>query len=531
MRAATSQARSVSASRLSRRGSWFSAMWMATIAARLGHAETRNDQEEIDMMAEAAFGPAHVDPLTGLPGRGPFLEHLDRALDDARAARRPLAVLCIGLDRFRRVNDCLGYEVGDRVIVEAARRVGDCAAGAGDLARAGGDEFALLLRDWGTARDLRATADRILQALQAPFRIGMNEVRLAASVGIAISPAHGERAPDLLRGADAALGRVKCDGGRGFRFFAAPMGDEAVRRLALENGLARAWEAREFELHYQPIFDLRRRRVSGVEALMRWNHPLRGIVMAREFMEAADAMGLTGPMEDWAVEAACRQAAQWEREGLGCLDVAVNVSPRQFAGGALDVKVARALEASGLAAERLEIEITESAMLDPGTRTAQTLARLDALGVRLALDDFGTGYSNLACLRHVPLDRLKIDRAFVADLGRNAGTAHVLEAILAMARALGLLTVAEGVETSQQLAFLEAHGCDRVQGFLLSAAVAAEDLPAAIRRAESARVPEDSALSMPEQESRRQPSGGRLPSKPASSTALFTPIFSKMRAR
>ena len=416
---------------------------------------------------------AQQDPLTELPNRRHFLERLASTLHKAQMGRERVAVLLLDLGRFRTINNSLGHAVGDQVLVQVGHRIAGCIGQGAMAARLGADEFAVLVPHFRTAADVRDIANHILESLRFPIRVGPNELRVSGCIGIAMHPNDGAEAGTLMRCADAALHRAKEEGRRGYCFFAAPMGDEALRRLALENALAGAFERRQFVLHYQPILDLATREIAGAEALLRWKNPLTGLVHPSEFFGVAEEIGIAGSLEDWILRTACDEGAAW-----GCergLRVAVNITARQFADPRIVEKVTRALRDSGLEAELLDLELTETAMLRIEPRTLQNMHRLSELGVRLSLDDFGTGYSNLAYLKSLPIDRIKIDRLFVAELEHDGDQRLLLEAIITMARGLGLRIVAEGVETQAQFDFLARHGCDELQGFLISRAVEAPE--------------------------------------------------------
>ena len=419
---------------------------------------------------------AQQDPLTDLPNRRHFLERLASTLHVAQRDRGRVAVLLLDLGRFRTINNSLGHAVGDQVLMQVGQRLAGCLGEGAMAARLGGDEFVVLMPHFRTAADVRDVASHLLESLRFPFRVGPNELRVSASIGIAVHPNDGAEAGALMRCADAALQRAKEEGHRSYCFFAASMGHEALRRLALENALAGAFEHRQFVLHYQPILDLATHRIAGAEALLRWKNPLTGLVPPNEFFGVAEEMGLAGPLEDWILESACTGAARWGEAHGRALRVAVNMSARQFSDPHAVDKVTRALAESGLDAELLDLELTETALLRVEGRAMQNMRRLSDLGVGLSLDDFGTGYSNLAYLKRLPVDRIKVDREFVADLESDGEHRLLLEAILAMARGLGLRVVAEGVECQAQLDFLEQHGCNEVQGFLIARPVDAVEL-------------------------------------------------------
>ena len=408
---------------------------------------------------------AYNDTLTNLPNRLLFRDHLDLAVAQAQRNGGGLAVLFLDVDRFKVINDSLGHSVGDRLIREVADRLRSAVRQVDTVARLGGDEFTLLLPDVAEPVAAAKVAEKVLSVLRQPFTVDGNELFVTASMGIAIYPGDGGDAEALVKNADIAMYRAKDQGRDGYMLFTPAMNASAAERLALENSLRRALPQRELELYYQPLVDLSDGSVYGVEALLRWRHPERGIVCPAEFIPLAEATGLILPMGPWVLETACAQSQDWQRQGLGELSVAVNLSARQFQQAGLSALVRHVLKATRLAPHRLQIEITESSAMQNAAAAAETLAELRALGVKVAIDDFGTGYSSLSYLQRFAIDTLKIDQAFVRDLPREAAIAT---AVIAMARTLGLDVVAEGVETRAQLDFLREHGCARAQGELFS---------------------------------------------------------------
>src|SRR3954470_20748120 len=414
---------------------------------------------------------AFNDVLTGLPNRTMFqqqLEHLFRASEGNGSL---FALHCLDLDQFKVINDTLGHPAGDTLLVEAGRRVLEAARGH-FVARLGGDEFIVLQ----TVGDDRNAIDRlardILDAMAQPLAIDGNELVPSTSIGIAIAPQDGGDGQTLLRNADLALYRAK-EAGRGtFAFFEESLNERAQQRRQLESDLRTAIERDEFELHYQPLFDLEQNRICSFEALIRWNHPTRGQISPADFIPVAEDTGLIVPIGAWVVREACAQAAHWPEH----IRVAVNVSPVQFHRGSLNETILRALADSGLAPARLEVEITESIFLEGGDATLRLLHSLRSLGVRVALDDFGTGYSSLSYLQSFPFDKLKIDRSFIQNLLTRDGASAIVRAITELAHALNIETTAEGVEETAQLMELRAHGCSSVQGFLFAEPMTASDV-------------------------------------------------------
>ncbi len=431
---------------------------------------------------------AFHDPLTGLPNRALLLDRLGHAL--ARAARdgSGVAVLFLDLDRFKVVNDSLGHQTGDRLLVAVAEGIVECLRPEDTAARLGGDEFIVLLEDVRDARDATRVAERIAACLRAPLTLAGHEIAVTASIGIALAAAGRGRPDELLRDADLAMYRAKARGKARYEIFDASMNARALERLALEADLRRALERGQLRLHYQPQVELATGRIAGAEALARWEHPERGLVPPGEFIPLAEETGLILPLGWWALEEACRQARAWGRDAGGAAGdrpptISVNLSARQFQQPGLAAGVARVLCKTGLDPRRLHLELTESVVMEPAEATIATLQELKAQGVRLAIDDFGTGYSSLSYLKRFPVDLLKIDRSFVAGLDRDAEDTAIVGAVVTLARALGLAVAAEGVETAGQLARLRDLGCDLGQGRYLAEPLAPEALGDLLRRA------------------------------------------------
>jgi diguanylate cyclase (GGDEF)-like protein len=410
---------------------------------------------------------AHHDALTGLANRTLFQNRLRQAVMAARTGQS-CAVLCLDLDHFKDVNDTLGHPVGDALLRAVTRRLQLETGGQSTIARLGGDEFAIVQTGAGEQpREAGLLAQRLVRALSAPFAIDEHHVVVGASIGIAVAPDDGDNADQLLKNADLALYRAKADGRSCFRFFEPEMHVQAQARRTMIIDLRRALEAEEFVLFYQPKVEMRTRRITGFEALLRWQHPRLGLVMPDRFIALAEETGLIRPIGAWALTQACRHAAAWP----SAISVAVNLSPVQFAGGGLMPIVQAALESSGLEAKRLELEITETVLLRDATATFATLHGLRALGVGIALDDFGTGYSSLSYLQRFPFSRVKIDRSFIRNLGRQKESDAIVRSVIDLCRALGMATTAEGVETEAQYTILLAAGCDELQGHLFGRAL------------------------------------------------------------
>jgi predicted signal transduction protein with EAL and GGDEF domain len=442
---------------------------------------------------------AYQDGLTGLPNRRLFNEHLEKVLARSRRKGTEFAVLFIDIDNFKLINDTIGHQAADQVLrslsdsLSALIRTDDllglyleesCDAtatitvepiGESVLSRLGGDEFIVLLPDTRDRFAAGTVARRILTHLEQAIPVDGHEVFVTASIGIATYPEDGLSSEILIRNADTAMYHAKQQGKAAFQYYSAAMNAASVERLTLETGLRRALEDNGLALHYQPQIDVRTGQIIGAEALLRWRHPQRGYISPQTFIPIAEDSGLILPIGEWVLERACRQAAEWLAAGLPQVPIAVNVSGVQFQRQDLTEIVRRNLDATGLDPSMLRIEITETVLVSARERAISILTELRKLGVRLALDDFGTGYSSLSYLRSFPIDTLKIDRSFVAEMLTNHTTASIIEAIISMTRILGLSVIAEGVEDQAQFAFLQQIGCDAVQGFYVSGAVSATE--------------------------------------------------------
>jgi len=410
---------------------------------------------------------AHYDALTDLPNRVLFREHLVRALESAD--RGKLAVLCIDLDRFKAVNDTLGHRIGDDLLRAVSDRLRASARPADLVARLGGDEFAIVQA--GTEQPIGATtlATRLIAEIAKPFELDGHQVVINASVGISIAPNDGTDPDKLLKSADMALYRAKNEKRDSYRFFQPDMDARMQLRRKMELDLRRALALGEFEVYYQPLITLKTEKISGFEALLRWHHPERGMVPPMEFIPIAEEIGLIGQIGAWVLRRACLEAATWPDD----IHIAVNLSPAQFKHRAVVLDVVAALGASGLPARRLEVEITETVLLQDTEATVGILDELHNLGVHISMDDFGTGYSSLAYLQKFPFDKIKIDRSFVKDLSERPQSIAIIRAVTAMSISLGMKTTAEGVETEEELQTLKEEGCTEVQGYLFSKPVPA----------------------------------------------------------
>jgi diguanylate cyclase (GGDEF)-like protein/PAS domain S-box-containing protein len=404
---------------------------------------------------------AHHDTLTDLPNRVAFNEHLARELERAAAANEKLAAVCIDLDRFKDVNDVFGHAVGDELLRAISDRLGRVAEGS-YLARLGGDEFALIVTDQQLPAKAAELADKLLGAMSETFDVQGRQLHVRLSIGIAIYPSDGADQPALLANADAALHRAKAEGRGSIRFFEADMDQRLRERRAMTHELRSALERNELMLHYQPLARIDG-EIVGFEALVRWQHPTQGLVSPGVFIPLAEESGMIMDLGEWVLREACREAASWPKP----LRIAVNLSPAQFHHGDLVGMVHTMLLETGLSPSRLEIEVTESVLVDDFSRAVSILRRLKALGLKIAMDDFGTGYSSLQNLQSFPFDKIKIDRSFISNLETNPQSQTIVRAVIGLGRGLSVPVLAEGVETAKQLEFLAAEACDEVQGYLL----------------------------------------------------------------
>jgi len=471
----------------------------ADLATRLdfkGRDEISVLAREFDRMVAHVARLAYVDSLTGLANREQAHNRLRSALVTAREHGHKLALMYIDLDNFKHINDTLGHGIGDEVLVTASDRLrktlrtdeSRCSdelgiARVGNLGRLGGDEFMVVLPELRNSADAAGVAERLIGALQEPMQLSQHTIVITPSIGIAIAPTDGTDMESLLRHADLAMYFAKRRSPGSYAFFDVSMNEGALQRYTIEGKLRGALERGELTLHYQPQIKLSTGEITGMEALLRWTHPELGVVPPSEFIPIAEATGLIVPIGEWVLRTACRQAREWAEQGLSVPRIAVNVSNQQFALPNFATQVGAILAETGLAPTLLELEFTESLIMPEETRAARLLEELHAIGVSIAIDDFGTGYSNFQRLHHLSIDRLKMDRSFVRGLGSDPDHRAIAAAILAMARALQVEVVAEGVESSAQFRFLREHQCAHCQGFLVSRALPAGEARLLLERA------------------------------------------------
>jgi diguanylate cyclase (GGDEF)-like protein len=463
---------------------WLGVTAVSDAGGRLTHyVGIFSDLSERKESAEKIEFLAHHDPLTALPNRILLHDRLDRALALAERQQTRVALLVLDIDRFKLVNDSLGHELGDQLLQAVAVRLHEYVRETDTVSRQGSDEFLVLLPDTGIEGAERVVANLLKCVGGEPFRIAAHELAVTASVGVSLYPAHGRDGDTLVKHANTALEYAKNGGGNAHRFFTASMNVNTLERLHLETSLRLALDKGQFLLHYQPQASLSCGKIVGAEALLRWQHPEWGLLAPGRFIPVAEDSGLIVPIGEWVLREACRQARAWQEAGLARLTVAVNLSALQFKRTDLMATVTRALAESGLAPECLELELTESILIQDVDSALRVVREMRDMGLKLSIDDFGTGYSSLSYLQKLAVDKLKIDRSFVQGLSGDEGdSAAIVRAIIQLAHNLKLLTVAEGVETIEQLNFLRDHGCDEVQGYYLGRPVPADQLAALLVR-------------------------------------------------
>ena len=425
----------------------------------------------VKVSAQKIHHLAFHDELTGLWNRTMFSTLLNGGLKDAKGQQGAVAIFFIDLDRFKNINDTLGHAAGDLLLKEVALRFTSSLNPKASVARLGGDEFVVMVLGPSNTESLGHLARKLLASIAQPFKTHGQEFRVTASIGISLYPDDGQDEQMLMRNADIAMYQAKQDGKNGFAFYSAQMNQHSVERLAFESSFRHAVDQMQIQIHYQPKINSRTGLINGVEALLRWDHPDLGSVSPVKFIPVAEETGLIVPLGRWVLRSACEQQVAWVQQGMGSINMAVNLSPRQFTDEGLLENVRSILATTGMDAANLELEITESMLINEAGRAVALLEALRALGIKLAVDDFGTGYSSLSNLKRFPVDTIKVDRSFIRDLPDNSEDRAITEAIIAMGRSLSLNVVAEGVETEEQATFLREHGCDEFQGFYFSKAV------------------------------------------------------------
>ncbi|EGF31041.1 EAL/GGDEF/PAS/PAC-domain containing protein [Oxalobacteraceae bacterium IMCC9480] len=458
-------------------------LWLSVTAVRDSHHAVLNyigivtDISDRKASEEQMRHLAEHDFLTGLPNRVLLLDRLQQAIAVAERSRTRLAVLFLDLDRFKNINDSFGHHVGDKLLQTVAERLKKCVRGIDTVSRLGGDEFVIMLVDTGSGEPIAHVAGKILQAIGTPYSIEGCEFSVTTCIGVSTYPADGTDMDVLIKSADTAMYHAKSKGSNRYQFFNNDMNTRVVERIVLEHSLRSALKSSEFILEYQPQIHIASNRLIGAEALIRWRHPTLGRMMPDRFITVAEECGLIVPIGDWALRQACLQARAWQDQGLE-LVMAVNLSVAQFHQQNLVRSVTDALQAARLEPQWLQLEITESIMMEEAKGAIDMLRSLRDLGIRLAIDDFGTGFSSLSYLKRIPIDKLKIDQSFVRDITLDPEDAAIINAIIVMAKSLNLTVIAEGVETLEQFRFLEAHGCDEYQGFLASKVLSVADFSA-----------------------------------------------------
>jgi diguanylate cyclase (GGDEF)-like protein len=447
-------------------------MILGRMSWQLARARVRENEAKLTHALRVEYLAYH-DGLTALPNRSLFNKLLSQSISQAQRYKRQLAVAFIDLDRFKQINDTLGHEAGDELLKEVAIRLKTCLRDSDIVARLGGDEFVVLLTELDEEKYAATVAQKIITAIASPFVLLGQEFRVTASIGISTYPLDGQDEQTLTKNADIAMYQAKEDGKNNFQFYSEKLNANSLERLTLESSLRHALERNEFALHYQAKRDIANGRINGMEALLRWQHPDLGLVAPMQFIPVAEETGLIVPIGKWVLRTACLQNVAWQQQGLPRLNIAVNLTARQFSDEHLLRDVAAILKATGMEARLLELEIHESLLIHDIEKTLQILTGLKALGVRIAIDDFGAGYSSLSTLQRFPLDTIKIDRSFIRDIATPGKDSTLTEAIISMGKSLSLTVVAQGVETREQADFLREHACDEFQGFYFNKPVSA----------------------------------------------------------
>ncbi|HJV36862.1 sensor domain-containing protein [Geomonas sp.] len=436
------------------------------------------DITEIKQAEENIFFLAHHDPLTKLPNRSTLYARIEQVLSVAQKAKRNVALLFLDIDGFKQINDTMGHDVGDRLLQSVARSLSDCTRSCDVVSRLGGDEFVIVLWDCGVA-ETTIVAEKIINA---GFSVEGSNIAVNTSIGISIYPDDGEDYLVLLKNADIAMYHAKKTGGSNFEFFTHKLNEQAHERFAIEVDLRRAIDHDEFVLHYQPKVDLATGRFSGMEALIRWQHPTRGLIHPEQFISIAEESGLLTPISKWIIRTVCRQIRQWQQQGIGPLSVAVNLSASFFQHRDFEDTVESALMETGILPECLELELTEATIMSDPQKVLGSMAAMKALGLQLSIDDFGTGYSSLSYLKKLPVDKLKIDQSFIHNIAGDSDNAAVVRAVISIGRSMQLKVIAEGVETASQLAWLQAEGSEEAQGYYFSRPLPTTGMTALLRQ-------------------------------------------------
>lgn len=444
----------------------------------LGFSIDINDRKQSELRAQYL---ASHDSLTGLPNRSLLHDRLDHAIAHARRNHRMVALMFLDLDRFKLINDTLGHKSGDQLLQTMAGRLQQVMREGDTVARLGGDEFVILIEDLASEEEATNIAEKVLAQISLPISLDSHRLVLSTSIGISVYPKDSQNGHVLLKQADIAMYRAKEEGGSGLRYFDAEMNSHVFQRLVIENGLRRALELDELALRYQPLVDLKTGRMVGMEVLVRWNHPEKGLLGPDEFISVAEESGLIIELGECVLRKACKQRQEWSGKGLPGLRMAVNLSAKQFDLRNLVNRVRSVLDETGMSPSLLKLEITETGLMQDVGRTRDALRELAAMGIELAIDDFGTGYSSLSYLKTLPIDTLKVDRSFVNDVAVDADDAAIVSATIGLAHSLGLRVIAEGVETSSQLSFLAHQHCDEGQGYYFSTPLAPGEMESLLR--------------------------------------------------
>jgi diguanylate cyclase (GGDEF)-like protein len=453
---------------------------LGRLSWQLARAHKRETEANLNYALRIEYLAYH-DGLTALPNRSLFNKLLSQAISQAQRFHRTLAVAFIDLDRFKQINDTLGHEAGDELLKEVANRLKACLRDSDTVARLGGDEFVVLLTELSDERYAASVAQKIITSIARPFVLLGQDFRVTASIGISTYPRDGLDEVTLTKNADIAMYQAKEDGKNNFQFYSEKLNANSLERLALESSLRRALESGQFLVYYQAKRDIATGQITGMEALLRWQHPDLGLVLPGQFLQLAEETGLIVPIGHWVLQTACAQTVAWQKQGLPHLCIAVNLTARQFGDEHLMRDIVSVLHATGMAANLLELELQESVLLQNIDRTLKILTEFKALGVRIAVDDFGTGYSSLATLQRFPLDTIKIDRSYIRDIAVPGDSNTLAQSIIEMGRSLSLTVVAQGVETREQAEFLRAHACDELQGFYFNKPMPANQFTALLQ--------------------------------------------------